>query len=80
MGEKLEKGTILVVAVGFILGALIFILMGNGIIYFANLSSEPSGVALGWSLVETGYGIITVLLLLFILAVGYLIYQRNSSS
>ncbi len=69
-------------ALGLSVGALVFILIGDGIIYFANLFGAPSGAAFGSSLVDVGYGIIALLLIVFVAVVGYLVYQhrQNSSS
>jgi hypothetical protein len=78
----LERSTKLAIAgaLGLTVGALIFILIGDGIIYLANLVSVPSGAAFGSSLVDVGYGIIALLVIIFVAVVGYLVYRHSQST
>jgi len=65
---------------GLTVGALAFILMGDGIIYFANLLDTPSGAAYGSTLADVGYTIIGVMITVFALVICYLLYQRSQNS
>ena len=78
----METSTRLVIAAGcaLVIGALAFILMGEGIAYFGNLLNDPSGVEFGSSLTDIGYAIIVTLLIIVISVVGYLVYRHNQSN
>ena len=75
----MEKSAQIALATSFamVLGALFFILVGDGIEYFSSLVGSTSGSGLGASLVWTGYAIIAILVISFVLVVGYLIYRAS---
>lgn len=78
----MERSTRLAIAVGLGItaGGLIFILIGDGIMYLGNLFNDNSGVDFGSSLAMTGYAMIIILIIVFVSVVGYLIYRHSQSN
>ena len=75
--RTLERSTRIALATGFALtvSAMLFILIGDGIEYFSNLIGSSPGHGLGASFVWTGYGIIALLVIVFISVIAYLAYR-----
>jgi hypothetical protein len=78
----MDRSTRLALATGatLVFGALIFILMGDGIIYFSSFFAGSPGSSFGSSLVTTGYVVLAIVVISFILAVVYLVHRSTSSS
>lgn len=78
----MEKTTRIALAIGFSItvGGLIFILLGEGIVYLANLFNNPSGINFGSSLAGTGYAMIIVLFIVLVTLVGYVLYQHSQNN
>lgn len=76
----MDRITRLALATGaaLVFGALLFVLTGDGILYFSSFFSGSPGSSFGSSLVNTGYAIIAVLVVIFIAVVGYLLYRSSS--
>lgn len=80
--KKMDRSTRFALATGatLVFGALVFILMGDGIIYFSSFFTGSPGASFGSSLVTTGYIVLAIVVISFILAIVYLVHKSTSGS
>ena len=77
----MDRTTSVALAAGaaLVLGALLFILTGDGVLYFSSFFAGSPGSSFGSSLVSTGYAVLVVLVIVFIMAVAYRLTRSNNS-
>ena len=77
----MDRSTRLALATGaaLVFGALLFILTGDGVLYFSSFFAGSPGSGFGSNLVNTGYAIIAIVVVAFIVVVGYLLYKSSSN-
>ena len=63
-----------------VIGALLFILTGDGVIYFSGFFTGSPGPGFVSTLVNTGYAIIAIVVIAFIAVIGYLLYRSSGHS